>query len=139
LQVVHFWPPNVSFSTYEADKRFVYVSTPGGLPEKVCEAASGPRTGRDQKTLLVFVGSPDQVNALDVASHQQTALLRHPNYSLVDARFSPDNRWVSFTARTGLNRAWIVIAPVGGPKPVAESEWIKIAEEGAADRAKLVA
>ena len=90
----------VSFSTYEKDKRFVYVSTPGGVPEKVCEGCiRATDWSRDEKTLLVFVGSPYQVNVLDVASHQQTVMLKHPRYSPADARFSPDNRWVSFTAR----------------------------------------
>ena len=126
----------VSFSTYEKDKRFVYVSVPGGMPEKLCEGCiRATDWSRDEKALLVFVGSPSQVNVLDVASHQQTVMLKHPRYSLVDARFSPDNRWVSFTARIEPNRGWIMIAPVDGPKPVPESAWIKIAEEGAEDRA----
>ena len=126
----------VSFSTFEKEKRFVYVSTPGGVPEKVCEGCvRATDWSRDEKALLVFVGSPFQVNNLDIASHQQTVLLKHPHHSLADARFSPDNLWVSFTARTEPNRGWIMIAPVGGPKPVPESAWIKIAEEGAEDRA----
>jgi Tol biopolymer transport system component len=126
----------VSFSSYEKEKRFVYVSTPGGVPEKLCEGCiRATDWSRDEKTLLVFVGSPFQVNILDVASHQQTVMLKHPKYSLVDARFSPDNRWVSFTARIEPNRGWIMIAPVGGPKPVPENAWIRIAEESAEDRA----
>ncbi len=126
----------VSFSTYEKETRFVYVSAPGGVPEKLCEGClRATDWSRDEKTLLVFVGSPLQVNALDVASHRQTVMLKHPEYSLADARFSPDNRWVSFTARIEPNRGRIMIAPVDGPKPVPESAWIKIAEVGAADRA----
>jgi len=126
----------VSFSTYEKEKRFVYVSTPGGVPEKVCEGCiRATDWSRDEKAILVFVGNPSQVNFLDVASHQQTVMLKHARYSLVDARFSPDDRWVSFTARFEPNRAWITIAPVGGPKPVPESAWIKLAEVGAEDRA----
>jgi len=95
----------------------------------------GASGGGDEKTLLVFGGSPFQINLLDVASHRQTTMLKHPRYSLVDARFSPDNRWVSFTARIGPNRGWIMIAPIGGSNPVPESAWIRIAEEGAEDRA----
>jgi Tol biopolymer transport system component/DNA-binding winged helix-turn-helix (wHTH) protein len=126
----------VSFSTFEKDKRFVYVSTPGGEPEKLCEGCiRATDWSRDEKALLVFVGNPCQVNVLDVASHQQTVMLKHPKHSLVDARFSPDNRWVSFTARIEPNRGWIMIAPIGGLEPVPESAWIKIAEEGAEDRA----
>jgi Tol biopolymer transport system component len=130
----------VAFSTNENDKRFVYVSAPGGVPEKLCEGCiRATDWSRDEKTLLVFAGSPHQVNFLDVASHQQTVLLKHPRYGLLYARFSPDNGWVSFTARVDANRGWIMIAPVAGiddePKPVPESAWIKIAEERADDLA----
>jgi len=129
----------VSFSAFEKDKRFVYVSTPGGVPEKLCDGCiRATDWSRDEKALLVFVGNPCQVNVLDIASHQQTVLLKDPKYSLVDARFSPDNRWVSFTARIEPDRAWIMIAPVNrihdGLEPVPETAWIKIAEEGAEDR-----
>jgi hypothetical protein len=43
-------------------------------------------------------------------------------------RYSPDARWVSFTARTTPGRAEIVIAPLAGQTPVPESAWIRIAE-----------
>jgi hypothetical protein len=126
----------VAFSTNENDKRFVYMSTPGGFPEKLCEGCiRATDWSRDDRALLVFLGNPFQVNALDVASHQLTVMLKHPKYSLVNARFSPDNRWVSFTARIEPNGGWIMIAPIGGPKPVPENEWSKIAEGGAEDRA----
>jgi Tol biopolymer transport system component/DNA-binding winged helix-turn-helix (wHTH) protein len=127
----------VAFSINENDKRFVYASTPGGVPEKLCEGCiRATDWSRDEKTLLVFVGSPYQVDALDVASHRQTVLLKHPRYGLLYGRFSPDNSWVSFTARVEPNRGWIMIAPVGRmDKPVPESAWIKIAEEGADDLA----
>ena len=60
--------------------------------------------------------------------------MKHPTYNLLYGRFSPDSTdAVSFTARIDLNRSWIAIAPIDGPKPVPESAWIKIAEEGAED------
>ena len=124
----------IAFSSYENGKRLVYVSTPGGTPEKVCEGClRATDWSRDEKTLLVFGGGPYQINLLDIASHQQTALLKHPTYNLLYARFSPDNRWVSFTARIQPNRSMIMIAPIDGPKPVPESAWIKIAEVSIVD------
>jgi hypothetical protein len=51
------------------------------------------------------------------------------------ARFSPDNRWVSFTIRTDPNRGRIAIAPVDGPAPVPETAWIPIAAVDPQDRA----
>jgi Tol biopolymer transport system component len=84
---------------------------------------------RDGKKLLTYKGSPYQVSLLDVASHEQTTLLAHPTYSLLFAHFSPDNRWVSFTARVQPNRAWIMIAPIDGLLPVPDASWIKFSEE----------
>jgi Tol biopolymer transport system component len=119
----------IAFSVYEKDKRVVYVSAPGGAPEKLCEGClRATDWSRDEKTLLMFGGNPYQIDVLDVASHRQTPLLKHPTYNLLYGRFSPDNRWVSFTARISANRGRIAITPVDGPKPVPESAWITIAE-----------
>ncbi len=124
----------IAFSTNENGNRVLYMSTPGGVPEKLCEGCLRATSwSQDENRLLIFTGNPYQVNVLDVASHKQTPLLKHPTENLLYARFSPDDRWVSFTARIDPNRSKIMIAPVDGPKPVPESAWIKIAEEGAED------
>ncbi len=124
----------IAFSVFERDKRVVYVSTPGGTPEKLCEGCfRATDWSRDEKTILVFVGSPYQIDDLDLASHRRIPLLKHPSYNLLYGRFSPDNRWVSFTARTQPNLGRIAIAPIDGPKPVPESAWITIAEGDAGD------
>jgi dipeptidyl aminopeptidase/acylaminoacyl peptidase len=119
----------VAYSAFEADKRFIYIATPGGVPDKVCEGCPFAMDwSRDEKTLLLLTGIPYQTVALDLASHQQTPILKHPTLGLTYARFSPGNTWISFTVRAGLNRARIAIAPLDGPKPVPENAWIYIAE-----------
>jgi Tol biopolymer transport system component/DNA-binding winged helix-turn-helix (wHTH) protein len=124
----------IAFSSFENGKRLVYVSSPGGVPEQLCEGClRATDWSRDEKAILLFGGNPYQINLLDIASRQQTALLKHATSNLLYGRFSPDNRWVSFTERIKPNRAWIMIAPVDGPRPVPESAWIKIAEEQAED------
>jgi Tol biopolymer transport system component/DNA-binding winged helix-turn-helix (wHTH) protein len=120
----------VAYSSYENDKRILYVAAPGDVPERLCDGCVRPTDwSRDGKKLLTFEGSPYQVSLLDVASHEQTMLLAHPTYSLLFAHFSPDNRWISFTARVRPDRALIMIAPIDGPLPVPESSWIKFSEE----------
>jgi Tol biopolymer transport system component len=124
----------VAYSAFEGDKRVVYTSAPGGVPEKLCEACPFAMDwSRDEKTLLVLGGIPYQINALDIASHRQTPILKDPRYSLLYARYSPDNRWLSFTVRAPMNRARIAIAPLDGLKPIPESAWIYIAEVGPRD------
>jgi Tol biopolymer transport system component/DNA-binding winged helix-turn-helix (wHTH) protein len=128
----------VAYSSYENDNRILYVAAPGGVPEKLCEGCIRPNDwSRDGKKLLTNRGSPYTISLLDVASHEETTLLAHPAYSLVLAHFSPDNRWVSFTARVQPNRAWILIAPADGPLPVPENEWIKVSEENDAQDASM--
>jgi Tol biopolymer transport system component/predicted Ser/Thr protein kinase len=132
--VVNASGTRVAFSVFEKDKRVVYASAPGGAPEKLCEGClRATDWSRDEKSVLVFGGSPYQIDVLDLASHRQTPLLKHPNYSLLYGRFSPDNRWVSFTVRTEPNRGHISIAPVDGPKPIPESAWITITPSEAQD------
>ena len=127
----------VAFSAFETGNRSVYLWTAGGTTEKLCEGClRATDWSNDEKRLLVFEGSPYQIDSLDVASHQRTAILKHATYSLLYGRFSPDNLWISFTARTGANRAMIVIAPLDGLKVVPESAWIKIAEEEPQDQAE---
>jgi Tol biopolymer transport system component/DNA-binding winged helix-turn-helix (wHTH) protein len=126
----------IAFAAYEGDKRLVYVLERNGIAEKVCEGCLRAMAWtQDEKALLVVTGSPYQIDLLDLTTRQQTALLSHPDYHLLYARFSPDYRWISFTARTSPSHSWIVIAPFDGPKPIPESSWIKIAEEGIEDRA----
>jgi hypothetical protein len=110
------------------------VSALGETTEKVCEGClRATDWSRDEKTILVYGGNPYQVEALDVASHRRTPILKHPNRNLLYARFSPDNGWVSFTIRTQANRARIAVAPLNGLKPVPENSWITVSEEGSGD------
>lgn len=124
----------VAYSLYEENKRTVIVKSLGGVSEKVCDSClRATDWSKDGKTLLTFGGSPEAIDLVDVATHRRTPLVHHPAFNVLYARYSPDNRWISFTARTQPDRSEIVIAPFDGPKPIVESAWIKIADEGAED------
>jgi hypothetical protein len=124
----------VAFSVFKKDQRSVYVSAPGGAPEEICQGClRATDWSRDEKSVLVFGDNPYQINTLNLASREQTPLLKHPKYSLLYGRYSPDNRWVSFAMRGQENKGRIAIAPVDGPKPIPETAWITIADGGAED------
>jgi Tol biopolymer transport system component len=123
-----------AFSVYENENRSVHMAVPGGAQEKLCEGClRATDWSPDGKSVLIFGGGPYEIDLLDVASRQQTPLLKHSTYNLLYGHFSPDGRWISFTARVKSNRGWIMIAPLVGSKPVPESAWIKIAEGSAED------
>jgi hypothetical protein len=126
----------VVFSAFEAASRSLYLWSADGTPEKLCEGClRATDWSRDEKRLLIYAGSPYQIDILDIASHQRAPVLKHVTFSLLYGRYSPDNLWVSFTARTGAGQGVIMIAPLDGSKAVPESAWTRIAEEGLEDRA----
>ena len=119
----------VAFSVYENQKRALFVSTRGAAPERVCDGClRATDWSQDEQRLLVFNGDPYHIALLDIASHRQETLIKHPKFPVLYGRFSPDNRWVSFTARVQPAHGRIMIAPIDGPLPVPESAWVTIAE-----------
>jgi Tol biopolymer transport system component len=120
----------IAFAVNEKDdKRTVYVAASDAEPEKMCEGCTRATDwSSDEKALLIYGGSPFQVNSVDLATHEQTLLLKHPTYGLLYGHFSPDGHWISFTIRTSPNRARFAIALLDGPRPIPESAWITIAD-----------
>ena len=119
---------SVAFSVYEGDKRVVYVATPGGQAQNVCDGClRATDWALDGKTLVVHGGDPTQINFLDIASRRQVPVVTSA-LNVLYGRLSPDNHWISFTVRDGPARSRIVIAPVDRSKAAPESSWIEIAE-----------
>jgi len=107
--------------------RFVsfVVSLGGGHLNRLCEDCSDYGWSSDEKRLVLVGTFPARISVLDLASRRRTALLNDPEHLLWNARFSPDDRWVSFNA-TAPGRSQIFVAPVrSGIVP--ESEWISVA------------
>jgi len=127
---------HIAFSVYEKGKRSLYASTFEGPPEKLCDGClRATDWSRDGREVLVFGGDPYQINLLETASRKQTTVIKHPTYPVLYARFSPDERWVSFTVRRELGRGRIMLAPINRANPPAENDWIAIAEAGSDDYA----
>ena len=125
----------VVFSVFEQNgTRSLYLTNPSGSPEKICDGCfRATDWSRDESALLVFEGTPYEVSSLDIVSHKRNTILKSPNFSLLYARFSPDNLWVSFTERVRAGSARIMIAPANGTNLIPESAWIEIAEVGPDD------
>ena len=125
----------VAFSVYEpSGERTVFTYVLGGMAKKVgdnCLRATD--WSKDNRKLLTFGGNPYTISALDRASQQLTTLFDRPPYSLLYARFSPDNQWVSFTVRTAPSSARIVIAPYRNGRGSQEADWITIANVTSGD------
>ena len=105
----------------------------GGGTREICRDCSDYGWSSDMKKLVLVGTSPARVSILDLATQRRTPLLDDPTDLLWNARFSPDNRWVSFNA-TSQGRSRIFVAPVGDGQLIPKQEWIAVADSGWDDK-----
>lgn len=125
-----FSPDGNALAYREAEKQTSVgyaVSLAAGGTERICDDCSDYDWLHDKKKLLVLGASPAGISLVDLASKQRTPLLNHPAYSLWNPSFSPDDRWVCFSA-TVRGGARIFVAPFRNAGPVPESEWIAVTD-----------
>jgi serine/threonine protein kinase len=110
------------------------IATTGGVAERICDNCFRPWDWSPDASKLLFMipeGHRQPGLALglfDRKTRQTSVYLEHPDYILGRARFSPDGRFISFSAIRpgGIHR--IVIAPFQS-RGVPEDQWITIADE----------
>ena len=89
-----------------------------GVPEKVCEDCVRVwDLSSDGKRFLFGFRSGSEslsIGLFDLESRQKTELIKSPHRTLARARFSPDDRWISFHEVTGPGRSRVEIAPFAG-------------------------
>jgi hypothetical protein len=122
----------VAYNVSEDQKWPVYVvPASGGVPERVCDhcgllwdwSADGKR--------ILFVAGGDAaplVGVIDPASAKKADFLKHPQYPLVQAHFSPDDRWMAVLAQLGSGRTQILVVRHTGNVTPGVNEWIPITD-----------
>jgi eukaryotic-like serine/threonine-protein kinase len=85
----------------------------------------------DGSDMIVYTpaASVRSADILKPGSGERRPLLAHSSVSFFDADFSPDGRWITFTAGLSAASAQIYVAPFRGAA-IHESEWIPITREG---------
>jgi Tol biopolymer transport system component len=115
------------------------VSASGGVPEKICDSCILPTDWMHDGSHVIFE-SGDEARPfvlIDVASKRRIEYVRslkHPDWIMNSARFSPDDRWVSFHQRTGPLSRQMFVARVQGESPAPEESWIPITDGKGLDR-----
>jgi Tol biopolymer transport system component len=80
----------------------------------------------DGASLLYWSMDRKQIGLLDIASGQKAIVLKHPHYSLLWSRFSPDGRWIAFHVALGPDRSQISIAPFRGKSAIGQEDWVTV-------------
>jgi Tol biopolymer transport system component len=123
----------LSFAEEIAGKydRFIMLAT-GGAPEPLCQNC-GPAMdwSRDGKRALIEDSSVKSIALVKPGSPGKTQLLRRDGSTLVAPRFSPDERWIAFVARTESAGSRIYLAPLRGESTAAPGDWAALTKDNA--------
>ena len=122
----------------QAGQRLYSVGVGSGAVEKLCEGCGSPThiSFDGSKVLLESGTEDDHILLLDTASGKRTDLIpAEPGLLSYAARFSPDQRWISFHVRAAdASTRQIFVAPFGGAAPIQKSRWIAVTDGRALDR-----
>jgi Tol biopolymer transport system component/DNA-binding winged helix-turn-helix (wHTH) protein len=122
------------YRTYENRTAMAYaVSLSGDDSQPICKDCSDYGWSSDKQRLALVGASPPGISILELATRRRTTLLQHPEYRLWNARFSPDDHWISFNA-TERGRSRIFIAPVTSAHLVRFEDWIAVPGSGWDDK-----
>ena len=84
----------------------------------------------DGSSLLTFEpGKSRTVDLLKISTGERRIVLSHPTTNLFGARFSPDGRWIAFSAGVAGAYTRVLVAPFQSGV-TALAEWIEVSPEG---------
>jgi Tol biopolymer transport system component/tRNA A-37 threonylcarbamoyl transferase component Bud32 len=120
--------------TYYTPNGLQSVALAGGQPETLCARCGAPLGWSPNGSLLLYINENRAIGLLNAKNGNNREILHHSKYALHAARFSPDGRWLSFQAGTGINTRRIYVAPFRDGPPIPEAEWIPITDGTGLDR-----
>jgi Tol biopolymer transport system component len=105
----------------------------GGAIAPLCQGC-GPSMdwSRDGKRALIEDMAAKSIALVKQGAPEKKELLRQSGSTLVEPRFSPDERWIAFASRTeSAAGSRVYIAPLRGETPPAASEWVRLTGDDA--------
>ena len=122
----------IGYDVAVAGQRPAIYVTPikGGAAEKICDDCGRFwHWSTDRRRIIAAIASDRAyLETIDLASGLKTDFLRHQELHLHSPQFSPDDRWIQFTARAWLDRKQIFIVPFPASDALEKSDWIAVTE-----------
>jgi eukaryotic-like serine/threonine-protein kinase len=118
----------------KTENLYILPVDPQGVPgiEKVVADKLGGIWDISSDGSKILIGMPG-FELLDLNSRKRSGWLRPPGRTVLEARFSPDDHWVTFFEMTGPNHSRIWIVPFRHDLSLASSEWIAVTGGGTFD------
>jgi Tol biopolymer transport system component len=132
----------VAYEQRGDDRAAFIADVDGGPAVKFGQGRCGVATGVSGDGNLVLLesrgGAPESIVLQDMRTGQHTDVIlmpERPEFFPFGARFSPDEKWLSFHTRTENPAArQMFISPFRGPQAVPSSEWIAVTDGKTMDR-----
>jgi len=120
----------VYFSIYGKREAYSALSQ-GGEATKICNDCGTWNVSNDNTKILYWYSTAKpmvSIGLLDLPTGQKVELIQHSEYSLYQPRFSPDDRWIAFLAKTGPDRSRIYVTPFKGLIAHEIGDWIPVTD-----------
>ncbi len=115
----------VGYMEERSGKHVGFVGVPTNLPgQQVCEDCQVTGFFSDSQSAVICYGQ-DRLVRQHLSTGAQTEILSVAPGMILDARLSPDDRWVAFVVAAPDRPVDVFVAPVG-PQPSARSSWRRI-------------
>jgi Tol biopolymer transport system component len=107
-----------------------------GSARVLCEECSGPYGWSPDGSGLLARPNADThtISLYGLAGGGPQTLLRHPQFVLYEARFSPDGHWIGFHGLSTPTTRQMFVAPFRGAQEVPVEDWIPITDGTQMDR-----
>jgi len=122
------------YRTVESQTSVAYAASLAGSGTRlICRDCSDYGWSSDERQLVLIGTAPARVSILDLETGRRIPLLNDSTHLLWNARFSPDDKWISFNA-TDQKGSRILVAPVRGEGTISPQDWITVADSGWDDK-----
>ncbi len=116
----------VGYAEVRSGRHVGFVGAATSLPgRQVCEDCQVTGFFSDSQSAVICYGQ-DRLVRQHLSTGTQTEILSVAPGAIMDARLSPDDRWVTFVVAAPDRPVEVFVAPVG-PEPAAPSNWRRIA------------
>jgi Tol biopolymer transport system component/DNA-binding winged helix-turn-helix (wHTH) protein len=116
----------------DAEARVELHDPSGGQPATLCDDCSiNGGWSSDGSRLLIGRrrSNMETIVMLDVKSKREAEIARHPSWSMLAGRFSPDDRWVAFTTTNAPNLRQVYAVPTFLDRPAPIGAWVPVAPD----------
>ncbi len=122
--------------TQGAQQSVSVLNLADGTSRTLCNDCAGPYGWSPDGTSLLVRPTTDNhnISLYELAGGGGHTLLKHPQFVLYEARFSPDGRWIAFHGLNTPTTRQVFIAPFRGTEQIPVEEWIPVTDGTAMDR-----